>query len=139
MRGPLHLAGNLLVLAWFALRMGPDLRRSETIEIWMGAVLGGALAFALLSQSSAPMIGASGGVFGLLGAYVVIDHNDRHRDAGRRAAVLRTALVCGTLLILSLVDFTLRDSVLAWQAHLGGFVTGAALTLALAPTGRAVS
>ena len=41
-------------------------------------------------------------------------------------------LVCAGILILSLIDFVLRDALLAWQAHLGGFVAGAVLTRALA-------
>ena len=130
--GPIHLLGNLSVMAWFAVRIGPDLDRSQTLQIWMASILGGAVAFGALSQSLTPMVGASGGVFGLLGAYTVIDHAERARDGGSRAAGIRTALVCAGILILSLIDFVLRDALLAWQAHLGGFVAGAVLTRALA-------
>lgn len=134
---PGHLLGNLLVIGWFGARIGPDLRRSEMAEIWLGSVLGGAIAFGVLSQSISPMIGASGGVFGLLGAYVAIDHAERRRDRGRRAAAMRTGLLCAVILALSLVDFTLRDAVLAWQAHLGGFVTGLILSWVAGPAARA--
>lgn len=133
--GPAHLIGNLAVLGWFALRTGPALRRSEMLEIWMASVLGGAVAFGVLSQSISPMIGASGGVFGLLGAYVVLEHGATRAVSGAGAAFRRTGLICAAILGLSLVDFILRDAVLAWQAHLGGFLTGGLLTWTIGPRG----
>lgn len=134
--GPAHLAGNLAVIAWFAVRAGPDLRRTESVEIWMASVLGGGIAFGILSRSIQPMIGASGGVFGLLGAYLALDHAATRAADGARRAALRSGAICGVLLVLSVVDFALRGGVLAWQAHLGGFVTGAVLTVALGAGAR---
>ncbi len=131
--GPGHLAGNLAVLGWFAWRTGPELRPVETLEIWMASVLGGAVAFGVMSESISPMIGASGGVFGLLGCHVALDHGTTRTDVGARAAWRRTALICAAILALSAVDFVLRDAVLAWQAHLGGFLTGALLTWTIVP------
>lgn len=129
--GPAHLIGNLAIMGWFSWRIGPYLRPAETLEIWLASVLGGAVVFGFLSQSISPMIGASGGVFGLLGAVVVIDNAMRRCDFGVRSARLRTVFICVGLFALSLVDFTLRNAVLAWQAHLGGFLIGVALTAAL--------
>lgn len=134
--GPIHLAGNIALIGWFARQIGPALRPSETVEIWVGSVLGGGIAFGALSHSFSPMIGASGGAFGLLGAYVAIDHVDSLRTRGVRYARIRTGIICIVILTLSLVDFTLRDAVLAWQAHLGGFVTGLVLTLATGAASR---
>ena len=128
--GPGHLAGNLAVLAWFAYRIGPALRPIETCEIWGASVLGGAAAFGLLAPSYAPMIGASGGVFGLLGSFVVIDFRIARSRQNLASASMRTLAVCTALIALSILDYVLRDAVLAWQAHMGGFLTGAAIKAA---------
>lgn len=134
--GPTHLLGNLLMIFWFARRIGPDLRPVEMLEIWLASILGGAIMFGLLSQSCSPMIGASGGVFGLLGAFVVIAHAEVRHASSRRAAILQTVALCVGIMALSLVDFTLRNAVLAWQTHLGGFLAGAIVTWTIVPENR---
>lgn len=126
--GLLHLLGNLGALIWLGVRLVPDLRPLDTCGIWVASVLGGAVAFALLHSGPSPMIGASGGVFGLLGAWTVLDHRETRRGSSRRGALLRTAAICGAVLALSVLDVVLRQAALAWQAHLGGFLAGAALT-----------
>ncbi len=129
--GPGHLLGNLGVLAWFGISIGPRLRRRETWEIWIASVLGGGLAFGYLSTSYSPVIGASGGVFGLLGAFVVLDFRSSRGRTGLARAGARTAVICALIVALSILDYILRDAILAWQAHLGGFLAGAALTWAI--------
>ncbi|ETX13229.1 hypothetical protein OCH239_12690 [Roseivivax halodurans JCM 10272] len=129
--GPGHLLGNLAVLTWFSLSIGPRLRRRETWEIWIISVFGGALAFGYLSTSYSPAIGASGGVFGLLGAFIVLDFRAARGRSGLARAGARTAGICALIVMLSFLDYLLRDAILAWQAHLGGFFAGAALTWAI--------
>ncbi len=131
--GLAHLFGNVAAVLWFSWRIGPDLRPMQTLEIWLGSVLGGAITFGFLSESISPMIGASGGVFGLCGAFVILDHYERRQMSGARAAIFRTALICTAILVLSQIDLALRDAVLAWQAHLGGFIVGALLTFLIVP------
>lgn len=125
--GLVHLLGNLGGLVWLGARLAPDLRPLETCEIWAASVMGGAIVFALLHTGSAAMIGASGGVFGLLGAWAVFDHRETRRRTSLRRAALRSAGICIAVLLLSVLDAALRQSALAWQAHLGGFLAGAAL------------
>lgn len=132
--GPAHLFGNLAIIGWFGLRVGPRLERTKSWEIWAVSVLGGGVAFGLLGPGYSPMIGASGGLFGLLGAFVVLDYREAHGLDGAARAARRTALICAAIAGLSVLDYILRDAVLAWQAHLGGFIAGAALAAALPTT-----
>jgi membrane associated rhomboid family serine protease len=131
--GPIHLLGNVAVIAWAAHRIGPVLQPLQTLEIWSGAVLGGAIAYGLAAQPYAPMIGASGGVFGLLGAVVLIEHESTRQTRGVRKAAFRTAMICSAIIALTILDYAIRNTLLAWQAHLGGFIAGASLAAAIKP------
>lgn len=133
--GLVHLLGNLGGLAWLAPRLSSDLTLLETCEVWVASVMGGAIAFALLHHGPTPMIGASGGVFGFLGAFAVIDHRAARRRTTARQASLRTAMICLAILVLSLLDLALRQAALAWQAHLGGFLAGVVLTATIDTAG----
>ena len=61
-----------------------------------------------------PVVGASGAIFGLFGALIVLN-----RHLGRSAAGMY-----GVLLINGVLGFVIPN--ISWQAHLGGFVTGLA-------------
>ena len=116
--GPGHLVGNMVVLAGLgdlaAVRLGA---RGLALLYGLSAI-GGALAFAVLAPGPAPMVGASGAIFGLVGAWTVWDWQER------RLGVVSLGILLG-LVMLNTVMWWLQDGQLAWQAHLGGFVTGA--------------
>lgn len=122
--GPGHLAGNLATLLW----LGPQVvaRRGSggLILFWSVAVLGGAAAFGLLTSSPAPMVGASGALFGLAADLVVAEVR---RATGWPARILRGLALIAALLALNAVVWALQGGYLAWETHLGGFLAGAAL------------
>lgn len=127
--GPTHLFGNLAILVWTAPRLVPHLSPGSLWNIWIAAVLGGGLFYTVLPRDGlVPMIGASGGIFGLIGALLVVRYRRAHRSRQTAAALGNLALACVGLVGLSAIDFVLRGSFVAWQAHLGGLVVGAVLT-----------
>ena len=102
------------------------------------SVLGGGLAFGLMSSSPAPMVGASGAIFGLVGAWTWMQGADRAQGgAGPGAVALRVLGITAGLALLNLVMWLLAGGVLAWETHLGGFLGrdrhGRLLALAPAP------
>ena len=119
--GFFHLATNLVVLLGF----GPVIwKRSGNLGfllLYLAAVLGGALAFGVLSDSPRPMVGASGGLFGLSGAWLCWDLADRRTT--KEALWPNAAMVLG-LFLLNAVTWALQSGALAWEAHLGGFIAG---------------
>lgn len=116
-----HLAGNMLTLGFLSDIVLRRVGQGGFAAIYGASVLGGAVAFGLLTRSPAPMVGASGALFGLAGAWQYWEWADR-RQAGRRPwLVLRTVL---GLALLNLVLWLALDGQLAWEAHLGGFVAG---------------
>jgi membrane associated rhomboid family serine protease len=132
--GPGHLIGNLGAL----LAVGPPILgrfgAGGFLAIYAAAVLGGGIAFGLLSGSAAPMVGASGAIFGLVGAWAWMQGDARARaGAGPVPVAVRVLGIAAGLALLNLVMWLLADGVLAWETHLGGFLAGVGMAALLAP------
>jgi membrane associated rhomboid family serine protease len=122
----LHMVMNmtiLLALGRFAAdRYGPG----SVLPLFLIGAIGGGAAFGVLAQDDYPMVGASGAVFAFLGLWIAWDWR-RHQAAGvSTGPVLRRVLV---LAGLNGVFFFGLQGMLAWQAHLGGFLVGLACGL----------
>ena len=118
--GPAHIIFNM----WALLLVGPQLERllghARFLTVYLLSALGGAVAFYLLAPVNEPSLGASGAIFGLFGAYFVV---------AKRLRVDSRAIVF--LIVLNLViSFAMPG--IAWQAHVGGLITGGLLTAAYA-------
>lgn len=117
-----HLAGNMVTLALLAQRMPRGVTTGGFLALYGLSMLGGAAGFALLPHGTSPMVGASGAIFGVAAALTWLDGT---QYGWRRLAPILTGLV-----VLNLVTWGLQGGNLAWQAHLGGFVTGFAVMAA---------
>jgi len=116
--GLLHLAGNLLALAI----VGPALERVfgwwRFLAIYLVSALGGSVAVYLFGSPFGAVAGASGAIYGLFAATLIVV---RKLGLDARFMVLAVALNFA-------VSFAPGISLLG---HLGGFVTGGLLTLAM--------
>jgi len=133
--GFVHLVGNMVVVLSLGGLVVGRLGQGGFVILYAVTAIGGAAGFALLSASLSPMVGASGAVFGLIGAWQFWEFQ------GRRAIGASLAPVGRTLVGLVLVNAAMwwfLDGFLAWEAHLGGFVTGL-VWAALASPRRRVS
>ncbi len=114
--GILHIAFNMYVL----LVLGPPLERAlghlRFLVLFLLAGLGGAVASFAFSAPTTISVGASGAIFGIMGALVV---------AGRRLRWDITQVV--VLIAINIVIGFVFGSGIDWRAHLGGLVTGAAV------------
>lgn len=119
--GFLHLLVNMLTL-W---SLGQAvLYRVGTVGfglVYLAAMLGGALGFAMLAPELRPMVGASGALFGLAGALLAWMYVDRYTYNQGLLPVAQTVLL---LILLNLVLWWTMRGQLAWETHLGGFITG---------------
>lgn len=71
--GVLHLAGNMLFLAIFGNNVEDRLGRVRFLAFYLIAGIVSALSYALVNPSgTAPLVGASGAIAGVLGAYLVL-------------------------------------------------------------------
>lgn len=112
--GALHLAGNLAALWVLAARLKGGMSPTGFLSLWTLAAIGGGVVFRLISDTSAPMVGSSGALFGLAGALLAQEV---------RPAPQRLAWALG-LAALNLAAWAWTGGILAWQAHLGGFLVG---------------
>ena len=122
--GIVHVALNSTVLLalgkHIAARTGPW----SLLALFVVSAVAGALGFQLLSNSNAPMVGASGAVFGFLGLWLYWDFIHRRRLGLPITPVLKTVL--GLVAANVLIYFAFSGT-LAWEAHLGGFAAGVAV------------
>lgn len=131
--GLLHLALNMITLVSIGRAVCERVDTRGFALLYLAAILGGALGYALLSNSNHPMVGASGGLFGLVGGLLAWNTIDRVAAASPLWPIARAVLL---LIALNLVFWWAMDGLLAWQTHLGGFVAGWVAAWLIAPGAR---
>ena len=118
--GLLHLALNMFALWIFGSQLERQLGRARYLTLYLLSGLAGSAVSYAFSQPNQPSLGASGAVFGLVGAALVIGRKLRY-DVSVVAAFLVLNLVIGFM--VSGID---------WRAHLGGLAAGLTLGAAYA-------
>ena len=134
--GPGHLAGNMITLLPLGEVAGARVGQGGFLAIYGASVVGGAVGYAALDASALPMVGASGALHGLVGAWLRWELMDR-RGAGR--AALPVAWIALGVAALNLVMWVTQDGFLAWQTHAGGLAAGWVAADLMARAGRGTS
>ncbi|MBI6628288.1 rhomboid family intramembrane serine protease [Pontibaca salina] len=119
--GFLHLAMNSVILLSLGKFAATHVGAAKTLLVLFLSAVGGAACFALLSSSTAPMIGASGAVFGLIGLWQAADYQIRRRSKLPVQPIVTAIL---GLVAANVVFFVVLSGGLAWEAHLGGWIAG---------------
>lgn len=133
--GWLHLIGNMLYMWIFADNIEDAMGHGRFIVFYLLCGIAAALAQALPAPGSEiPMIGASGAISGVLGAYLLL-HPRAHVlvliPLGFFSQITRlpALLVLGLWFVLQLISElgAPEGAGVAFRAHIGGFVAGMAL------------
>lgn len=123
-----HILFNMFALWSLGQYLEPILGRTRFAALYLVSGIGGQVAVTLLAGSPTvaglvagrdqawltPVVGASGAIFGLFGALLVLN-----RHLGRSSSAMYA-----TIAINAVIGFIYPN--ISWQAHLGGFVTGLA-------------
>ena len=130
--GFMHIIGNMLYMWIFADNIEDDLGSTKFIIFYLLSGIGAAITqVSIDTHSQVPMVGASGAIGGVLGAYLI-----NHPKA--RVLVLipfgffsqlvkiRALYVLGFWFILQFIS---QGGGVAYAAHIGGFVSGIILIL----------
>lgn len=116
----MHIGFNVMSLIILGAELEPALRSWRFAILYLASAIGGngaVYAWALWTNEwNVAAVGASGAIFGLFGALVVLTRAVRADPRG----------IIGVLVINAIVAFTAPQ--ISWQAHLGGFLTGLILT-----------
>lgn len=131
--GLLHLGVNLVTLWSLGTAVLDRVSTPKFLAIYALSMLGGAVGFALLGHGFRPMVGASGALFGLAGAILAWNYVDRFTQAMGLWPVARAV---GLLIALNFVLYFAMDRLLAWETHLGGFLSGWVAAMLVDPRGR---
>lgn len=107
----LHILFNMYSLFIFGPILEHSLGRWRFLALYLLSGLGGSVAVLLIAPQIA-VFGASGAIFGLLGAFFVIQ-----RKLGGNS--LQLVIVIGLNLV---IGFVIPN--IAWQAHIGGLIVG---------------
>lgn len=126
--GLLHLALNGYALAFLGRNLEAFYGPWGLFVVFLGSGIGGSIASAALSENIS--VGASGGIFGLLGASLVFAFRHRGVLPKRVVTIMGTALV--PWVVLNLVSGYFIP-IVDMNAHWGGLVSGALLAFLLPP------
>lgn len=95
--------------------------------------ISGALFFGMIAQTDSPMVGASGAVFGFIGFWKQAEYRIRVR----RGMSLRPIWsMIFALTLANVAVYVMLLGLVAWEAHLGGFVAGWVMSWLWRPVSR---
>ena len=130
--GALHLLMNTAVFLGLGGYIARGIGNGRFLVLFVVTAIAGALVFGLLAETRGPMVGASGALFGFIGAlkrwewrYIQATGAPQNRFWG--------TIVGLTILNLMLLLYFPGEGSLAWEAHLGGFIAGFLIAPVLAP------
>ncbi|MDN3020918.1 rhomboid family intramembrane serine protease [Streptomyces sp. S.PB5] len=119
--GLLHVVMNTAALWQLGRAVEPLLGRVRFLALYLLSTVGGSVLELLLTDPNDTSLGASGAIFGLGAAYYVLA-----RRGGSDMQAVNRFMAFLLLWLVASATFT------SWQGHLGGLLTGGAVTLAYA-------
>lgn len=128
--GLAHLAVNMITLWSLGGAVQKRTGHRGFLLLYLTTLLGGAGGYALLSSTPEPMVGASGALFGLVGGLLAWLYVDLYTFQKGLLPVAQAVLL---LILLNLVLWWAMGGRLAWETHLGGFITGWIVALLIDP------
>jgi membrane associated rhomboid family serine protease len=135
--GYLHILGNMFVFFFMGIAFEQRIGPKKFLAIYLITGVCGALTHALLNlNSNIPLVGASGAIFGILGAFAYAYPRDEVVMPVPIGImfIMRIKVIYATILFAILetvvVIFSVQDST-AHFAHLGGLVSGVFLAAVL--------
>lgn len=123
--GPMHILLNMYSIFVFGTVLEPMLGRARFVALYLISIFGGAVAVLYLADPFSPVVGASGGFFGLMGAYFVV----------MRSIGASSTQMVGLIAINLVFGFIIPG--ISWQGHVGGLLAGGAIASVYANTRRA--
>jgi membrane associated rhomboid family serine protease len=120
----LHIAFNMLALWWIGAPVEQYLGRARYLGLYLASGLAGS-AGALVQAPNAVTVGASGAIFGILGAMLILEWQATGRLGGNAMSLIVLNLV---------ISFAIPG--ISWGGHVGGLIGGILVTLAFARWGR---
>ena len=116
--GTIHVLMNTVVFIALGKTLAVYFGLRLTLLTMLISAIVSAVMFGLLEKTPAPMVGASGVVFGLIGFWLQASRAELGRSGRSLASIIMS------LIVIHLLLHVFMGGQIAWQAHLGGFVAG---------------
>ena len=130
-----HLLGNLWILWIFGNNVEDAFGSGGYLLLYLASGVAATAAFVVTNPGElTPLVGASGAIAGVMGAYLVLFPRARVVSVFPIFFFIPVAVPASVFLILWFAgQFALIGEAtgIAWQAHVGGFVSGAAVAFML--------
>ena len=120
---PTHLLWNMINLFLYGVSLERMMGRWKFLLVYLGSIVFGAFGVYVLAPGTS-VVGASGGLFGLMGSFMTLLIIMKQKDTARVFALITAANVIYSLL---------TPSNISHACHAGGFVGGVLLTLLFVP------
>jgi membrane associated rhomboid family serine protease len=117
-----HILLNAYSIYIFGRVIEPMLGPARFLALYLISIFGGSAMVLWLSEPVVPVVGASGAFFGLMGAYLIM----------LRAIGDNSGLLVGLIAVNLAFGFLVPG--ISWQGHLGGLLSGMAVTSVYART-----
>jgi membrane associated rhomboid family serine protease len=121
----IHIALNMYTLWIFGMLLEPLLGRWRFVALFLISGFAGSVGVLLLMGPLQAVVGASGAIFGMFGAFFII----QRRLGGDATQIL-------VLVAINLAIGFIPGLGIAWQAHVGGLIGGALVGLIFVETRR---
>ncbi|MFD0638738.1 rhomboid family intramembrane serine protease [Catenulispora yoronensis] len=119
--GPTHILFNMLSLWMFGVVLEQHIGRVRFLAVYLISAVGSSVMCYYLTEPYLHTVGASGAIFGLIGAYFVLSRRLHFDPLGAQRQ-----------LVIAIVWLVLSAKATSWQGHLGGLLTGVAAALVIA-------
>jgi len=121
--GLLHIAFNMLALWWLGSVVEQAIGPLRFLLLYLASGLAGSAGALLISGLDVPTVGASGAIFGIMGALLVLEYLQTGSFAGQAM----------TMIVINLaITFAIPN--ISIGGHIGGLIGGVVGTFALAKT-----
>jgi membrane associated rhomboid family serine protease len=137
--GWMHLLGNMVFLYVFGDNIEDAMGHWRFLVFYLAcAALAGLAHAAMDINSQVPLIGASGAIAGIIGAYLMLHPRVKVwvLVLARFPMRITARWVLGGWIVYQFISVAwLDDGVIAWWAHIGGFLAGVLLVIFLRKSG----
>jgi membrane associated rhomboid family serine protease len=116
----IHLLFNMLALYWLGTAVEQTLGTARFVLLYAASGLAGSAGALLLTEPYRPTVGASGAIFGIMGALLILEYRATGSLAGQAA----------TMIVINLA-LTFAISGVSIGGHIGGLIGGIAATWGL--------
>ena len=123
--GVLHIAFNMFALSWLGSIVEQLIGPVRFLLVYLASGLAGSAGALLLTNPNVPTVGASGAIFGIMGALLILEF-------------MQTGSLAGQAMTMIVINLALTAAIpgISIGGHLGGLVGGIVGTFALAKTRR---